>query len=228
VSSPAEVEFNEDAPTEEVDDALLESETRFAGDTGTLPIPARRVLVRLLQGPSLDARRHEKLWGVLKRHEPALRSHLHNLFLDLILDNESRVAFVRQVVSDEVDVPILLRRQSLSFLESVLLLFLRQKLTFSDAQAERAVVDPLEMKEYLRAYEKSENVDASRFDRQMERCVEKAKNLGVLLRLPGSEDRFEISPILRLLFPVEEIQALIASYRRHTPAAALAQEGESA
>lgn len=228
MSSPAEVELNEDTPADELDDALLESETRFAGDTGTLPIPARRVLVRLLQGPSLDARRHEKLWAVLKRHEPALRSHLHNLFLDLILDNESKVAFVRQVVSDEVDVPILLRRQSLSFLESVLLLFLRQKLTFSDAQAERAVVDPLEMKEYLRAYEKNENVDESRFDRQMERSIEKAKNLGVLLKLPGSEDRFEISPILRLLFPVEEIQALMASYRRHAPAAVLAQEGESA
>jgi len=201
-----------------LDDASVESEVRFAGDTGTLPVPARRVLVRLLQGPSLDARRHEKLWAILKRFEKDLRSRLHDIFLELVVDNESKVAFCRQVVSEEVDVPILLRRQSLSFIESVLLLFLRQKLTHSDAQAERAVVDQLEMTEYLKAYERSENVDISRFGRQMEAAIEKAKKLGILLKLPGGDDRFEISATLRLLFPVEEIQALSESYRRHVPA----------
>jgi len=55
-----------DTDSDARDDASLESEARFAGDTGTLPVPARRVLVRLLQGPSLDARRHEKLWTILK------------------------------------------------------------------------------------------------------------------------------------------------------------------
>lgn len=199
-------------------DAWLENEARFAGDTGTLPVPARRVLVRLLQGPSLDARRHEKLWEVFKRYEKDLKSRLHDIFLELVVDNESKVAFTRQVVSDEVDVPILLRKQSLSFIESVLLLFLRQKLTHSEAQAERAVVDQVEMTEYLKAYERSDNVDISRFGRQIEGAIEKAKKLGVLLKLPGADDRFEVSASLRLLFPVEEIQALTEAFRRHLPA----------
>lgn len=198
-------------------DASLENEARFAGDTGTLPVPARRVLVRLLQGPSLDARRHEKLWEVFKRYERDLKSRLHDIFLELVVDNDAKVAFTRQVVSDEVDVPILLRKQSLSFIESVLLLFLRQKLTHSEAQAERAVVDQLEMTEYLKAYERSDNVDISRFGRQMEGAIEKAKKLGVLLKLPGTDDRFEVSASLRLLFPVEEIQALTQAFRRHLP-----------
>src|SRR6185369_5062684 len=203
---------------EDQDDAAVENEATFERDTGTLPVPARRVLVRLLQGPSLDARRHEKLWNVLKRHEVVLRSRLHDLFLELVVDNQSNVAFTRQVVSEEVDIPILLRRQSLNFLESVLLLFLRQKLTHSDAQAERAVVDQLEMLEYLKAYERNDNVDMSRFGRQMDSAIEKAKKLGVLLKLPGAEGRFEVSATLRLLFPVEEIEALTAAYRRHAPA----------
>lgn len=216
-------ETESDAP----DNASLESEVRFAGDTGTLPVPARRVLVRLLQGPSLDARRHEKLWTLLKRYERDLRSRLHDIFLELVVDNEGKVAFCRQAVSDEVDVPILLRRQSLSFVESVLLLFLRQKLTHSDAQAERAVVDQMEITEYLRAYERSDNVDQSRFGRQMESAIEKAKKLGILLKLPGGADRFEISATLRLLFPVEEVQALTVAYRRHLPADAVAQPQEA-
>lgn len=216
-----------DTESEAPDNASLESEVRFSGDTGTLPVPARRVLVRLLQGPSLDARRHEKLWTLLKRYERDLRSRLHDIFLELVVDNESKVAFCRQVVSDEVDVPILLRRQSLSFIESVLLLFLRQKLTHSDAQAERAVVDQMEMTEYLRAYERSDNVDQSRFGRQMESAIEKAKKLGILSKLPGGVDRFEISATLRLLFPVEEVQALTEAYRRHLPADMVAQPQEA-
>jgi hypothetical protein len=204
--------------SEDQGDAALESDARFAGDTGTLPIPARRVLVRFLQGPSLDARRHEKLWEVFKRYEKDLKSRLRDIFLELVVDNEAKVAFTRQVVSDEVDVPILLRKQSLSFIESVLLLFLRQKLSHSDAQAERAVVDQLEMTEYLKAYERSDNVDMSRFGRQMEGAIEKAKKLGVLLKLPGTDDRFEISASLRLLFPVEEIQALTKVFRQHLSA----------
>lgn len=213
-----------DLAAPELDEAALESEATFEGDTGTLPVPARRVLVRLLQGPSLDARRHDKLWALLKRHEAALRSRLHDIFLELVVDNESRVAFTRQVTSEEVNVPILLRRQSLSFIESVLLLFLRQKLTQSDAQAERAVVDQLEMLEHLRAYERSDNVDSARFGRQMEGAVEKAKKLGVLLKLPGADDRFEISASLRLLFPVEQVQLLAEAYRSHLPAEAKSPE----
>jgi hypothetical protein len=230
VNLPAEAgsdDFDIDPESDAPDNASLESEARFAGDTGTLPVPARRVLVRLLQGPSLDARRHEKLWTILKRYEKDLRSRLHDIFLELVVDNESKVAFCRQVVSDEVDVPILLRRQSLSFIESVLLLFLRQKLTHSDAQAERAVVDQMEMTEYLRAYERSDNVDQSRFGRQMESAIEKAKKLGILSKLPGGVDRFEISATLRLLFPVEEVQALTEAYRRHLPADAVAQPQEA-
>lgn len=201
----------------ETDDAAVESEARFENDTGTLPVPARRVLVRLLQGPSLDARRHEKLWGVMKRYEPVLRSILHDLFLDLVVDNEACVAFTRQVTSEEVDIPILLRRQSLNFIESVLLLFLRQRLTFSDAQAERAVLDRMEMLEYLKAFERNDNVDMSRFGRQIEGAIEKAKKIGVLIKLPGGDERYEVSASLRLLFPVEEIEALAATYRRYSP-----------
>lgn len=228
MNSPVDTDPDDlDISSEDQDDAALENEVRFAGDTGTLPVPARRVLVRLLQGPSLDARRHEKLWEVFKRYEKDLKSRLHDIFLELVVDNEAKVAFTRQVVSDEVDVPILLRKQSLSFIESVLLLFLRQKLTHSDAQAERAVVDQLEMTEYLKAYERSDNVDMSRFGRQMEGAIEKAKKLGVLLKLSGADDRFEISASLRLLFPVEEIQALTDAFRKHRPADAAPTQEEA-
>lgn len=185
----------------------------FAGDRGTLPVETRRALVLLLQGPALDGRRHPRLWPILQRDEAVLRSRLHDLFLDLIIDHEQRVAFTRQIVAESIDAPILLRRATLTFIESALVLYLRRCLIQADAQSERAVVSRTEMTEHLSVYERDGNADHARFARQMENAVEKAKKLSLLHTIRGSEDRFEISPTLKLLVPAEEIQSLTRIYR---------------
>jgi predicted component of type VI protein secretion system len=99
-------------------------------------------------------------------------------------------------------------------------LFLRQRLTHADAQGDRAVVSKVEMVEHLRVFERDKNVDHARFERQMENAVEKAKKLSLLHKLRGGDERFEISPTLKLLFPAEEIQALAQSYSAIAQAAA--------
>ena len=71
----------------------------FAGDAGALRLDTRRVIVQLLLGPALDAQRQSKLWPVLMRDEAVVRSRLHELFLDLVIDREQEVAFTRQVSS---------------------------------------------------------------------------------------------------------------------------------
>jgi hypothetical protein len=188
------------------------SDGSFLGDTGTLRIDTRRALVQLLLGPSVDARRQGRLWPVLLRDEALIRSRLHDLFLELVIDHEQRVAFTRQVASDRLDVPILLRRASLTFLESALLLYLRQRLTQADAQGERAVVALVEMQEHLRVFERNDNSDHARFERQVVNAVEKAKKLSLLQRLRGGDERYEVAPTLKLLFPADEIQALMRTY----------------
>ena len=186
----------------------------FAGDRGRLAQDTRRVLVQLLLGPSVDSRRQSKLWPVLLRDEAALRERLHDLFLDLIVDREQGVAFTRQVVAPEIDPPILLRRTNLTFFDSVLLIYLRKRLSQSVAQDERAVVSAQEISEHLTTFEKQGNVDQSRFARHIDKTIERATKLSLLHRLRGSADRYEISPTLKLLFPAEEIQELITTYRK--------------
>lgn len=198
---------SEAAPARERDD-----ETVFLGDTGSLPIDTRRVMVQLLLGPSVDARRQSKLWPILLRDETVIRSRMHELFLEVVIDHEQQVAFTRQVVSEELDVPILLRRASLTFVETALLLFLRQRLTQADAQGERAVVSLADIQEHLGVFERDHNPDHAKYGRQVINAVDKSKKLSLLQRIRGSEERYEISPTLKLLFSAEEIQQLTRIY----------------
>lgn len=186
----------------------------FVNDTGELPLETRRTLVQLLSGPSLDGRRHQKLWPVLLRDEAVIRRRLSELFLDLVIDRDMQVAFTSQVNAGDLDVPILLRRAQLTFIDSVLLLFLRQRLTQADTHGERAVISQDEIVENLMLYERAASTDRAGFTKRIHASVEKIKKHNILQKIRASEDRYEISPTLRLLFSAEEILTLTALYER--------------
>lgn len=185
----------------------------FPGDTGSLPFDARRVLCQLLVGPSLDAERHGLLWPVLLREETAIRARLAELFLELVLDRDLRVAFVRQADTGEMETPTLLRSSPLTFIDSVLLLNLRQRLAEASAQGQRAVVDADELQAQLAVYEPPQGTDRAGFTKKLNAAIEKMKKNNVLQSIRGSEGRYEVSPTLKLLFSAEEVQALGAVYR---------------
>ena len=184
----------------------------YPGDTGRLPADARRLLVQLLSGPALDGRRHSRLWPALLRYREQVESHLAELFLELVVDTDARVAFVRQADTGELDAPILLRRTRLTFLESALLLYLRQLLAEADLRGERAVVASAEMLDQMRLYEHALNTDRAGFDKRANAAIEKVKKNSLISAIRGSSERFEISPTLKLLFSAEEVAALVRAY----------------
>lgn len=186
----------------------------FQGDNGDMALDTRRVLVQLLAGPSLDGRRHAKLWPVLLRDEVILCKRLAELFLELVIDRDMQVAFTRQANTAELDVPLLLRRAQLTFIDSVLVLYLRQRLTQADAHSERAVVSLDEIADNLTLYERAASTDRAGFTKRVNASVEKVKKHNILQKIRGSEDRFEISATLRLLFSAEEIQNLGTLYKQ--------------
>lgn len=186
----------------------------FVNDTGELPLDTRHVLVQLLSGPSLEGRRHAKLWNVLLRDEQVIRRRLSELFLELVLDRDLQVAFTSQVAAEELDIPILLRRAQLTFIDSVLLLFLRQRLTQADSHGARAVISREEITENLMPYERPASTDRAGFTKRVNASIEKVKKHNILQKLRASDERFEIAPTLKLLFSAEEIITLTALYER--------------
>ena len=185
----------------------------YEGDTGSLPLDARRALCQLLSGPSVDADRHSQLWPALLRHEAQLRSRLCELFLELVIDRDAGVAFTRQAETGELETPVLLRSAPLTFIDSVLLLYLRQQLAEADAQGHRAVVEESVMVDAMSVYEKNFSTDRAGFTKKIAASVAKMKESHVLEKLRGSEDRYEVSPALKLLFSAEHVQALAQVYR---------------
>ena len=186
----------------------------YIGDSGDLSLDARRVLIKLLTGPSLEGRLHSKLWPILIRDESLIRARLSELFLELVIDRDLHVAFTRQADTGDLDVPRLLRRAKLRFLDSILLLHLRQHLTQAEAHGDRAVISIEEMIELLKVYEQDNNTDHAGFEKRIHASIEKIKKHSILRKIRATDDRFEISPTLKLLFSAEEIQTLTKIYQQ--------------
>ena len=181
------------------------------GDTGTLREPSRRVLVQLLRGPYLSASRHGNLWTALLSDEDAVRSSLADLVLDLVTDHAAQVAFVRNTSAD-VDAPKVMRTATLTFLDTALLLHLRQTL-LQESGGRKTIVGADEVADQLQVYRGKDNADIAGFSKRINSSWQKMVKYG-LLAATSTEGRFEVSPVLRLVFGAEEIAAVQAEYRR--------------
>lgn len=186
----------------------------FEGDTGTLPFKTRQVLVHLLRGPYLRRDRSRHLWTELVASEAVLRSRLNDLFLDLAIDDETGIAFCRRPDTFESKAPSLLHTVRLKFLDSVLLLMLRSRLMRTSETGDRTVVAHAEIVEYLRDYDRAADRDVRLFDAHVGGVVKRLKDRKILLPLSGEELRYEVSPVLQLLFDATDVAALADEYRR--------------
>src|SRR5260370_24415354 len=146
------------------------------------------------------------------------------MFIELGNEREFQVAFTRRAEVGDLEAPVLLRVAHLTFLDSVLVLFLRQRLTEADAQGQRAVVSIEEMVQHLSVFERSVNTDRAGFNRRTQASIEKIKKHSILQKIRSAHDRFEISPTLKLLFSAEEILALTQIYQRMASGEAVTTE----
>jgi hypothetical protein len=184
----------------------------WEGDTGTLSDASRRALVQLLRGPYLSAARHGHLWAALLNDEPEIRSRLADAYLELVVDVEGQLAFARNVSSPDSDAPKVMRSHPLTFLDTAMLLHLRQQLLHGDGR-ERVIVGRDEVSDQLQVYRGADDSDPAGFAKRINSSWQKMTSYGILAATT-TEDRFEVSPVLRLIFGADEIAAVQAEYRR--------------
>lgn len=179
-------------------------------DRGRLPEATRRVLVNLLQGPYLARVSHPNLWPALVGNEDLVRERLGDLFLDLVLDQETGVAFIRPMTDEEARLPRTIRSMPLTFVDTILLLFLRERLLRSGGG--RVFVGRDEIDEHLEVYRSADDTNLAQYGKRVNASVAKLKDNSIL-RSTREDDRFEISPVLGLVFDAEVVRAVTAELR---------------
>lgn len=179
----------------------------WVGDEGQLPQEVRRVLVSLLRESHLSQRRRREQWATLLAHESAVRSRLHDFFLELIIDREHEIAFVRQV--DFEDAPQVVRTQSLTFMDTLVLLSVRQTLLAEEGRG-RPFISLDELTEELLIYRGGR--DETDFQGRVRASWRKLVNWGLLNETESG--RAEISPIVRFLVDSDRITAIRKAYDR--------------
>lgn len=171
---------------------------------------SRRVLVHLMQGPFLDGRRDGARYAQLLRDRAAIEARLADLFLELIVDDDAQVAFVRQSEEDP-DAPKLLRRLTgMNRLDSVLMLVLRQMLLTQSSRGQRTVVSEAELQQALAAYRRTTSTDEAGFAKEVRASIAKIQRAGLL---DEQGDDYEVSPVLRLMIGPDTAREFIALYR---------------
>jgi hypothetical protein len=184
----------------------------WSGDTGLLPDSSRRALLLLLKGPYLSGTERPKSWAALLADERAIRSRLHELFLDLVIDRDDEFAFVRKALTPEFEAPATVRTMSLTFLDTAMLLVLRQTMLAAHGER-RVIVGKDEIFDQLRMFDTS--TDVVGFDKRLNASWSNMLNRLRVVHTSGSGDeRVELSPVLKLLVDDDRVRALEAEYRR--------------
>ncbi len=184
----------------------------WRNDTGTLHETSRRTLLHLLKGPYLSGTTHSNLWTALLADEAAIRSRLHDLFLELVIDRDDEFAFVQKVHTDELDVPTALRNEPLTFLDTAMLLTLRQILLASGGE-HRVIIGKEEVYEQMQVYR---NGDEVTFERNLNSAWGHMKDRYRILH-KAADDRVEISPVVKFLIDADRVRELTAIYRNLEP-----------
>ncbi|RLP53921.1 MAG: DUF4194 domain-containing protein [Ketobacter sp.] len=199
-----------------------------------MPHDARRVLVHLMRQGSVMASQKPKLFEQLCRYELAIRKHLSEVYLQLVLDQKSGVAFVASIASEHVgnvdddgledeaadsyESATLIPKRTLSLFDTLILLVLRKHYQDRESAGEQKITIDIErLESYLTPFLPITDHASKDRKKLLVRVKEMVKRK-VLSTIRGEEDRYEITPIIRYVVNAGFLETMLAEYT------ALAQE----
>lgn len=209
VVNPYDLDDDLGFPQNSEDEEEQLSLAMFEGDTSTLTPPQRLCLHALLKHRYISADRQPDHWAVLVAHEALITSRLHDLFLDLHIDRELRIAFKRAASSHDDDpLPSLLRNVSHNKEETIMMVSLRRRFFAQRQEGDDTVfVDRQSILDEVADLRPDAATNRAMDHKRASNSVDALLSSGVLLRT-GDPDRFRISPIIEVLLPIEKLRAL--------------------
>lgn len=144
----------------------------------------------------------EDAWATLDRHGPAVRDHFDAIGVDVVVDDVEGYAYLRSQDDDDDDnaepLPRLVRRRSLTYNVSLLLVLLRRRLVeFETTGGEgQLVVSRDHLVDSLRTFLADSTNEARVIDR-VDTTIKQVADLGFLRPLRGTSDQWEVRRILK-------------------------------
>jgi hypothetical protein len=206
-------------PIENQDDSLTEEtlDDSVTLNNGSMPPEARRALVSLFRQGVILASQKSNLFDSICRYQDAIRNHLADVYLKLILDQRAGVAFIAGL--DESDgeneeTVSLITRRTLSLYDTLLLLVLRKHYQERETTGEqKIIIDVEKIEANLSPFLPLTN--SSKSDRrQLDAALKKMTEKHILSSVRGNDDRFEITPIIRYVVNAEFLERMLADYQQ--------------
>jgi hypothetical protein len=223
----SDVSINNDLPL--IDDEIQQEETdpevansedanqeETAPENGRLQPEARRALVSLLKHGVILAGRKGRLFETICRYQSEVRSHLADIYLKLMLDERAGVVFVAQIDEDDSDEEItsLITRRTLSLYDTLLLLVLRKHYQDRESAGEQRIIIDLERIESnlspFLPLTNSAKLDRKKLIVALNKMIEKR----LLSKVRGSNDRLEITPVIRYVVNAQFLEKMLKEYQQ--------------
>jgi Domain of unknown function (DUF4194) len=164
-------------------------------------------IIRLMQGV-IYWEADEDTWLTLERSGAGVRDHFATIGVDVVVDHDEGYAFLRSrpEIEGEEALPRLVRRRTLAYSVSLLLVLLRKRLVeFETGGGEgRLVLTTEQIVEMLRLFQAESTNDARVVD-NVEATIKKAAELGFLRQLRGQSDHWEVRRILKAYVDAETL-----------------------
>ncbi len=174
-------------------------------------------IIRLMQGVVYRESDADS-WLTLERSGAGVRDHFATIGVEVVVDADEGYAFLRSrpEVEGEEPLPRLVRRRTLTYPVSLLLVLLRKRLVeFETGGGEgRLVLSTEQIVEMLRLFQ-AESANDARVVDTIESTIKKAAELGFLRQVRGQSDQWEVRRILKAYVDAETLSDFAAKLRQY-------------
>ncbi len=198
------------------------AEVSTATGSSDMPHDARRVLVHLMRQGVIISSQKPKAFDLACRYETFIRRHLSEVYLQLVLDRKSGIAFVATADSEHGDAidddepaedfSTLIPKRTLSLYDTLILLVLRKHYQDRESTGEQKITIDIErLESYLTPFLPLTD-HASKDRKKLVIRVKEMVKRKILSTIRGTEDRFEITPVIRYVVSASFLESLLAEY----------------
>ena len=195
----------------EEDEPSAVHEELFPEDTGTCPLPVRHAIAALIKRRYISSEDDKVAWEGLMSDPDLVKSRLADCLLTLKISRAAGIALAQQVELEDNTVPYKIK--SINYFNNVQSLLITQLVTkyFASTAAGQSLVwiEEEEMNEtMMRLFEDAPDIAAA--NQAMKQAINAMERNHYLQRV--ADDRYQIMPIVGVVYTLDEISAILARY----------------